>query len=37
VPHYFDGISFMRAIAISPNDPWSQFEPQNFGNYKKTM
>ncbi len=27
----------MRAIAVAADDPWSQFEPQNFGNYKNTM
>jgi len=37
LPHYFDGISFLRAITVAPDDPWSQFEPQKFGNYKDTI
>jgi hypothetical protein len=37
VPHYFDGISFMRAISVAKDDPWSQFEPEYFGNYRNTM
>jgi hypothetical protein len=37
VPHYLDGISFTRAINVSPNDPWAVFEPQNFGSYMSTL
>jgi hypothetical protein len=27
----------MRAISVAKDDPWSQFEPEYFGNYRNTM
>ncbi|RYZ69918.1 MAG: Fic family protein, partial [Proteobacteria bacterium] len=33
--HYMDGISLQRAIRVAPENPWSQFEPHLFENFKK--
>lgn len=33
--HYMDGISLQRAIRVAPSNPWSQFEPQLFENFRK--
>ncbi|MEK6623678.1 MAG: hypothetical protein AABY86_01835, partial [Bdellovibrionota bacterium] len=33
--YYMDGISFFRAIKVNPGNPWREFEPQNFEQYKQ--
>ncbi|RYZ71448.1 MAG: hypothetical protein EOP05_12045, partial [Proteobacteria bacterium] len=33
--HYMDGISLQRAIRVAPSNPWSQFEPHLFENFRK--
>jgi|GEM_PF-3126354 len=33
--HYSDGISLERAIRIHPQDPWMEFEPENFEKYRQ--
>ncbi len=32
--HYMDGISLQRAIRVAPSNPWSQFEPALFENFR---
>lgn len=32
---YMDGISLLRAMKVNPSQPWKEFEPQNFENFKK--
>jgi len=34
---YIDGLSLVRARNVSPNNPWSVFDPNNFESYKKTF
>jgi len=32
--YYFDAIALSRAIRVSPQDPWRQFEPEHFESYQ---
>lgn len=34
---FMDGISFRRAIEVAPDNPWSQFEPEHFENFSRTI
>lgn len=34
---YIDGLSLVRAKNVSPNNPWSVFDPNNFEAYKRTF
>lgn len=34
---YMDGISFARAMKVSPSAPWNEFEPHNFENYQRAL
>ncbi|MBI2520471.1 MAG: hypothetical protein HYV97_08630 [Bdellovibrio sp.] len=33
--YYMDGISFYRALKVNPGNPWREFEPQNFEQYRQ--
>lgn len=32
--YYMDGISLQRALRVAPENPWSQFEPENFESFR---
>jgi len=33
---YIDSIAFSRNIRVNPNNPWHEFEPENFETFKQT-
>lgn len=34
---YMDGVSFARAMKVSPGAPWKEFEPEGFNQYKQAL
>jgi len=34
--YYMDAVALSRAIRVNPNDPWHEFEPEHFENFRNT-
>lgn len=34
---YMDGMSFVRALKVNPENPWNEFEPHQFDNYQHSL